>query len=60
MRSRSVISAIKDAVSGGYNTVMLGVAFVFAYKLQDWGKKKPQAAGEQKESVYGRPLVKGD
>ena len=53
-------SAIKDAISGGYNTVMLGVAFVFAYKLQDWGKKKPQAAGEQKESVYGRPLVKGD
>jgi hypothetical protein len=39
---------------------MLGVAIVFAYKIQDWGKAKPEAAGEEKQSVYGRPLVKGD
>jgi len=54
------LSVIKDAVSGAYNTIMLGVAVVFAYKIQDWGKKKPGAAGEEKQSVYGRPLVKGD
>ncbi|MDH3261871.1 MAG: hypothetical protein OEM81_05550 [Acidimicrobiia bacterium] len=53
------LSAVKDAVSGGYNTIMLGAAIVFAYKIQDWGKSKPDAA-EQKQSVYGRPLVKGD
>jgi hypothetical protein len=51
---------IKDAISGTYNVVMVGVAIVFAYKIQDWGKKKPEAAGQDKQSVYGRPLVKGD
>ena len=51
---------IKDAISGTYNLVMVGVAIVFAYKIQDWGKKKPETAGEDKQSVYGRPLVKGD
>jgi hypothetical protein len=54
------LSVIKDAVSGAYNTVMLGVAVVFAYKIQDWGKQKPEAAAAEKRSVYGRPLVKGD
>jgi len=54
------LSALKDVVSGAYNTVMLGAAIVFAYKIQDWGKKKPDAAAEEKQSVYGRPLVKGD
>ena len=54
------LTAVKDAVSGVYNTVMLGAAIVFAYKLQDWGKPKPGAAAEEKKSVYGRPLVKGD
>ena len=51
---------IKDAISGTYNLVMVGAAIVFAYKIQDWGKKKPETAGEDKQSVYGRPLVKGD
>ncbi|MDR9451018.1 MAG: hypothetical protein RI637_07370 [Acidimicrobiia bacterium] len=54
------LTAVKDAVSGIYNTVMLGAAIVFAYKLQDWGKPKTGAAAEEKKSVYGRPLVKGD
>lgn len=53
-------SVVKDVVSGTYNLVMLGAAIVFAYKLQDWGKAKPAAAVEEKQSVYGRPLVKGD
>ena len=51
---------IKDAISGTYNVVMVGIAIVFAYKIQDWGKQKPGAAAEEKQSVYGRPLVKGD
>lgn len=54
------LTAVKDAVSGVYNTAMLGAAIVFAYKLQDWGKPKTGAAAEEKKSVYGRPLVKGD
>ncbi len=52
------LAAIKDAVSGTYNVIMLGVAIVFAYKVQDWGKRQPEA--KQKQSVYGRPIVKGD
>ena len=51
---------IKDAISGTYNVVMVGIAIVFAYKIQDWGKQKPGAVAEEKQSVYGRPLVKGD
>lgn len=51
---------IKDAISGTYNVIMIGVVIVFSYKIQDWGKKKPETAGEDKQSVYGRPLVKGD
>lgn len=54
------LAAIKDAVSGVYNTVMLGVAIVFAYKLQDWGKARPERAAKERRSAYGRPLVKGD
>ncbi len=54
------LTAVKDAVSGAYNTIMLGAAIVFAYQIQDWGKSKPGAAAEEKKSVYGRPLVKGD
>lgn len=53
-------SVIKDAVSGGYNTIMLGAAIFFAYKIQGWGKPQPVKPGEEKQSVYGRPLVKGD
>ena len=54
------LSVIKDVVSGTYNLIVLGAAIVFAYKIQDWGKKKPGAEAEEKQSVYGRPLVKGD
>lgn len=54
------LAAVKDAVSGVYNTVMLGVAIVVAYKIQDWGKGKPEGVAKERRSVYGRPLVKGD
>jgi hypothetical protein len=53
-------SVIKDAVSGAYNTILLGAAIFFAYKIQDWGKPKRVKPGKERESVYGRPLVKGD
>lgn len=49
-------AAVKDAISGGYHMVMLGVGAVFAFKLQDIGKTAP--AAPEKVSPYGRPLVK--
>ncbi len=54
------LSAVKDAISGTYNLIVLGVAIVFAYRIQDWGKARPEVEAEEKQSVYGRPLVKGD
>jgi len=50
-------TVLKDMVSGGYHTVMLGAAIVFAYKVQDFGKKptKPKA---EIISPYGRALTK--
>lgn len=56
-------AALKDAISGGYNMVVLVGAAVLAYKLQDIGKGRPAGAAEKKPAVspYGRPLVrKGD
>lgn len=52
--------ALKDAISGGYNVMMLVAAGIFAYKLQDVGKPRPAAAAaeEEKISPYGRPLSK--
>ncbi len=53
--------ALKDAVSAGYNTMMLLVAAVFAYKLQDWRKAAAEPIEERpKISPYGRPLVRSD
>lgn len=48
---------LKDAVSGGYHTVMLGAAIVFAYKIQDFGKK-PKKSSADVVSPYGRVLTK--
>ena len=49
---------VKDAVSGGYSAVLLGVIAVTIYQLQERAKKadvpKPDPV-----SPYGRPLVKG-
>ncbi len=53
-------AAIKDAISGTYNLVMLVAAAVFAYKLQDVGKPRPAADKPAvRISPYGRPLVRG-
>ncbi len=52
-------ATVKDAVSGAYNTIMLGVVIVFAYKLQAMAKKPVIAEPVVKTSPYGRPLVKG-
>lgn len=54
------LAALKDIISGGYITTMLGIAAVFAYQIQ--GINKPQKAAEKPPSVmspYGRPLVRG-
>lgn len=53
-------AAVKDAISGTYNLVILGAAIVFAYKIQDWGKTKPKEAAVDQTSIYGRPLRKGE
>lgn len=53
-------AALKDAISGAYNMVMLfGVAIV-AYKLQDIRKGRPASVAEKPAptSPYGRPLVR--
>lgn len=53
-------AALKDIISGGYHAVVIGIAVVFAYKIQDISK--PQKAAEKTPTVmspYGRPLVRG-
>lgn len=54
-------AALKDAISGTYNLVVLGAAILFAYKIQDLGRPRPAAAAGEAPvlSPYGRPLVKG-
>lgn len=53
------LGAIKDAISGTYNLVMLVVAGVFAYQVQQIGKPRPaSAAPAEPVSPYGRPLVR--
>ena len=51
---------IKDAISGGYHIVGLGVAAVLALQIQKMKEGRPAgAAPAEKKSPYGRPLVKG-
>jgi hypothetical protein len=53
--------AVKDAISGTYNLVMLVAAGWFAWKIQDVGKPRPAAATKEAPvSPYGRPLVKAE
>lgn len=53
-------AALKDAISGTYNLVMLGAAAFFAWKIQDINKPRPAAEKAAPQlSPYGRPLVKG-
>lgn len=53
-------AAVKDAVSGLYNTAVLGAAIVFAYKIQDWGRTKRRVEADAGTSLYGRPLRRGE
>jgi len=53
------LAALKDAISGTYNIVMLVAFGIFVLKLQQIGKARPAAAPKVKLSPYGRPLVKG-
>jgi len=50
-------TVLKDAISGGYHTVVLGAAIVFAYKIQDFGKQ-PKKSSADVVSPYGRALTK--
>jgi hypothetical protein len=52
-------SAVKDAVSGAYNMVVLGGAIILAYKIQGWGKTTPKIPADQ-TSIFGRPLTRGE
>jgi hypothetical protein len=53
--------ALKDAVSGTYNLIMLVAGGVFAWQVQSIGKPRPAAAAKEAPvSPYGRPLVKRD
>lgn len=53
--------ALKDAISGGYHMMMLGVGALFALKLQQIGRPRPAAPPpEEKKSPYGRTLLKGE
>ncbi len=54
------LAAIKDAISGTYNVVMLVAAAVFAYKVQEIGKPRPKVEKPTPKSPYGRPLVEGE
>lgn len=54
-------SAVKDAISMGYNLTVLVGAIIFAYKIQDIEGDRP-AESDKPETIspYGRPLVRGD
>lgn len=52
------LAALKDIISMGYHIVMLGVAAIFAYKIQDFGKPRKAAEKPAQISPYGRPLVR--
>ena len=54
-------AVVKDAISMGYNVVMLGAAGALAISLQKIKDGRPaSAAPTEKKSPYGRPLVKGN
>lgn len=53
-------AVIKDAISGGYHIVMLGVGAVLALEIQKMKEGRPaKATAVEAKSPYGRPLVKG-
>jgi hypothetical protein len=53
-------AAVKDAISGAYNTGVLGAVIVLAYKIQGWGKEKPKVTPAEQTSIFGRPLTRGE
>ncbi len=50
-------AVLKDAISGGYHAVVLGLGILVAYKIQGFGLGAPQPKPEI-ASPYGRPLSK--
>jgi hypothetical protein len=54
-------AVLKDAISAGYNTTLLGVAPIFAIMIQKMKDgRPPKAATEAPKSPYGRTLRKGE
>jgi hypothetical protein len=54
-------AALKDAIQAGYSTTMLAVAVVLGIQIQKIKQGRPaKAAGAERISPYGRPLVRGD
>jgi len=55
------LSVLKDAISGGYYMVTIGLAIVFGYKIQGIHTDRPkEPTAEELVSPYGRPLVRGE
>lgn len=50
-------AVLKDAVSGGYHAVVLGLGILLAFKIQGFGLGVPSPKAEV-SSPYGRPLSK--
>jgi hypothetical protein len=53
-------SALKDTISLIYNVIMMGVAALFALRIQQIGKPRPQVEKPTPVSPYGRPLVRSN
>ncbi|HUO46355.1 MAG TPA: hypothetical protein VM470_05950 [Acidimicrobiia bacterium] len=51
-------AALKDAISAGYISVMIGVVAVFALQVQRLNKPRPVTEKPTPVSPYGRPLVR--
>lgn len=54
-------AVVKDLIQVGYSTVMLVGTVVLALQIQKMKEGRPASAQpEQKQSPYGRPLVRGE
>ena len=52
-------SALKDIISMGYHTVVIGAAIVFGFQIQALNKPRKAAEKPVPVSPYGRPLITG-
>lgn len=55
------LAVVKDLISAGYYMATIGLAIVFAYRIQGIHTDRPkEPRPEELVSPYGRPLVKGE